>query len=128
MRLLLDTHLLIWAFASSDRLSRKARILMDDLENELWFSVISLWEIAVKRTLGRAGFDVDPRLMRRVLLEHGYLELALSGDHALGVETLPPLHKDPFDRILIAQANSEGMTLLTSDKLVSQYPGPILLV
>jgi len=123
MRLLLDTHLLIWSFASSERLSRRARLLMDDPENELWFSVISLWEIAVKRGLDRVDFNVDPRLMRTVLLEHGYRELSLSGDHALGIEALPPLHKDPFDRILIAQAIGEEMTFLTSDKALAKYPG-----
>jgi PIN domain nuclease of toxin-antitoxin system len=88
-------------------------------------SAASLWEVAIKRGLGRRDFSPDPPLLRRELLGHGYEELAVSGDHAVGVVGLPPIHKDPFDRVLIAQAIAEGIVLLTVDDLVAQYPGPI---
>jgi PIN domain nuclease of toxin-antitoxin system len=93
--------------------------------NELMFSAASFWEIAIKRSLGRSDFRVDPRLLRRGLLDNGYSELLIGSDHALAIDGLPLLHKDPFDRILIAQAMVEGITLLTADPLVAQYSGPI---
>ena len=88
-------------------------------------SAASLWEISIKSGLGRADFSVDPRLLRRGLLEHGYAELYVTGVHATAVDLLPPIHKDPFDRLLVAQAQIEGMTLLTMDAIVARYPGPI---
>jgi PIN domain nuclease of toxin-antitoxin system len=128
MKFLLDTHLLLWAANEPQRLSAKALALMSDLENELIFSAASLWEITIKNGLGRADFVVDARLLRRGLLDNQYGELAITSAHAIFVDSLPHLHKDPFDRILVAQATVEGITLLTSDTLVSQYPGPIKLV
>jgi PIN domain nuclease of toxin-antitoxin system len=98
---------------------------MNDAGNELMFSAASFWEIAVKRGLGRSDFQADPRLLRRGLLDNGYSELLIGSDHALAIDGLPLLHKDPFDRILIAQAMVEGITLLTVDPLVAQYSGPI---
>jgi PIN domain nuclease of toxin-antitoxin system len=98
---------------------------MNDSRNELIFSAATLWEIAIKRGLGRSDFQVDPRLLRRGLLDNGYSELPIGSDHAVALDGLPPLHKDPFDRILIAQATVEGITLLTADPLVAQYPGPV---
>jgi len=125
MKLLLDTHLLLWAAGQPNRLSRSAHKLMNDSSSELIFSAASLWEIAIKRGLGRDDFLVEPRLLRRGLLENGYTELPIGGDHSIALDGLPPLHKDPFDRILIAQAMVEGITLLTGDPLVAQYPGPV---
>ena len=125
MRLLLDTHLLLWAAGRPIRLSTAARKLMGDPGNELMFSAASVWEIAIKRGLGRKDFQVDPRLLRRGLLDNGYAELLIGSDHAVAIDGLPPLHKDPFDRILVAQAIVEGITLLTADPLVAQYAGPI---
>ena len=125
MKLLLDTHLLIWAAIGSDRLSAKARKSIEDPINELYFSAASLWEIAIKNGLGRADFQVDARVLRRALLDNGYQVLPITGAHTVAVESLPPIHKDPFDRILVAQATAEGITLLTSDVLVAKYPGPI---
>ncbi|MCW2282914.1 PIN domain nuclease of toxin-antitoxin system [Rhodoblastus acidophilus] len=125
MKLLLDTHLLLWAAGAPEFLSGEAREAIEDPANALWFSAASLWEIAIKRGLGRPDFRVDPRLLRKGLLENGYEELAITGDHAIMLDSLPPLHKDPFDRILVAQAMAEGLTLLTSDGLVAAYPGPI---
>lgn len=98
---------------------------MKDDANELTFSAASFWEIATKRGLGRSDFQVDPRLLRRGLLDNGYTELLIGSDHALAMDGLPRLHKDPFDRILIAQAIVESITLLTPDPLISQYSGPI---
>jgi PIN domain nuclease of toxin-antitoxin system len=125
MKLLLETHLLLWAAGEPRRLSRKTRTLIDDPDNELLFSAASLWEVAIKRGLGRADFQVDARLLRRGLLDNGYSELPISSDHVVATESLPAIHKDPFDRILVAQATVEGVTLLTVDPMVSQYPGPI---
>lgn len=128
MKLLLDTHLLLWAAQDSSRLSATARKLINDSENELLFSAASLWEVAIKSSLDRNDFEVDPRLLRRNLLDNGYSELPVNSAHAVAVENLPPIHKDPFDRILVAQATIEGITLLTVDSLIAKYPGPILRV
>lgn len=125
MRLLLDTHLLLWAAGEPNRLSAAARRLMRDPGNTLVFSAASLWEIAIKRRLGRHDFKADPRLLRRGLLDNGYDELPIGSDHAIAVEDLPPLHKDPFDRILVAQAIVEGILLVTSDPLLAEYAGPV---
>lgn len=125
MKLLLDTHLLLRAAQGSDRLPPTARGLLADAGNQLLFSVASLWEIAIKRALGRDDFEVDPRLLRRGLLDNGYGELPIVSDHAIATLSLPPLHKDPFDRLLVAQATVEGITLVTADANVADYPGPV---
>jgi PIN domain nuclease of toxin-antitoxin system len=125
MKLLLDTHLLLWAAATPEKLSRPARKLIDDTDNELIFSAASLWEISIKRRLGRPDFRADERVLRRALLDNGYLELPITGEHTVAVGDLPALHKDPFDRILVAQANAEGITLITSDPQVAAYPGAV---
>ena len=125
MKLLLDTHLLLWASGKPKRLPAAARKLINDPRNELLFSAASLWEITIKRSLGREDFRVDPRLLRRGLLDNGYVELAITGEHTIAVDSLPALHKDPFDRLLVAQSMVESVTLLTSDPLLAQYPGPI---
>ena len=125
MKLLLDTHLVIWAAGFPERMSADARELIADTGNELFFSAASLWEIAIKSALGREDFTVDARLLRRGLLDNDYSELPVSSEHAVAIEGLPPIHKDPFDRLLVAQSMVEGITLLTADEIVSQYPGPI---
>ncbi len=125
MKLLLDTHLLLWAAGDPDRLPAAARRLLDDLQNELIFSSASLWEVAIKHGLSRGDFRVDTRLLRRGLLDNGYGELPITSEHAVALDSLPSIHKDPFDRILIAQSMVEGITLLTTDPLVAQYPAPI---
>ncbi len=128
MRLLLDTHVLLWAAGVPDRLPSEAFDLIEDPDTELIFSAVSLWEVVIKTGSGRAGFNVDARLLRRELLEHGYSELAMTGAHAVAVDLLPPVHRDPFDRMLVAQAQVEAMTLLTADRVLARYPGPIRLV
>ena len=127
MKLLLDTHILLWSAAwdGSERLSATAIDLIQNPENEIWFSPASLWEVVIKHGLARADFTVDPHLLHRGLLDHDYRELAITGEHVLMVGRLPDHHCDPFDRFLIAQAIVEGITLLTSDRLVARYPGPI---
>lgn len=128
MHLLLDTHVLLWAAGNPDRLSPPAVELIADSGNQLLFSAASLWEITIKRGLGRPDFRVDPEVLRRGLLENGYDELAITGTHAMAVGSLPTIHRDPFDRVLVAQAESEGVLLLTADETVARYPGPIRFV
>jgi len=125
VRLLLDTHLLLWAAGPSPRLSAQARRLIDEPDNELVVSAASLWEIAIKSGLRRPNFRIDAALLRRNLLNNSYQELAVTSEHAVAVANLPLLHRDPFDRILVAQSIVEGITLLTSDPLVAQYPAPV---
>jgi PIN domain nuclease of toxin-antitoxin system len=124
MKLLLDTHLVLWAFLNTARLPAQARILLESPDNELVFSTVCLWEVGIKRSL-KKEFDVDPRALRRVMLDEGCQELPVLGQHAVEVDILPPIHKDPFDRILIAQAMVEGIILLTADPVIARYPGPI---
>ena len=121
MNLLLDTHILLWAASAPERLSAKARGLLLAADNQLMFSSASLWEIGIKRSLGRADFNVDPRRLWRMLLVNGYRELPVTCEHVIAVNELLPLHKDPFDRILVAQARVEGLLLLTVDKAVAKY-------
>jgi len=109
-------------------MSRAASALIEDLENTLWFSAASIWEVAIKRGLGRADFRTDPSVLRAGLLSNGYNELAINGRHTIGVLDLPPLHNDPFDRLLLAQSRSEGLMLVTADKQVAEYGGPVRLV
>lgn len=125
MKLLLDTHLLLWAAGAPKRLPPAARKLINDPANDLLYSAASLWEIAIKRALGREDFRVDPRALRRGLLENGYAELAVTGEHVLAVDTLPALHKDPFDRMLVAQSLAESVTLLTGNPQVARYSDTI---
>lgn len=128
MSLLLDTHVLLWAAGQSDRLPADTLDLLDNPETMVAFSAASVWEIAIKNSLGREDFSVDPRVLRRGLLEHGYVELAISGVHAAAVDTLPDIHRDPFDRLLVVQAQLEGLTLITADRIVGRYPGPIQVI
>ena len=125
MKVLLDTQLLLWAAGQPQRLSAAARRHLNNPKNELIFSAASLWEITIKSALGRDDFRVEPRLLRRGLLDNGYTELPVTSEHAINVDTLPALHKDPFDRLLIAQALVEGITLLTADAQLARYRGPV---
>lgn len=125
MKLLLDTQLLLWAAGHPERLSASARKQIKNPKNEILFSAASLWEITIKNSLGRDDFRVEPRLLRRGLLDNGYIELPVTSQHAVNIDGLPPLHKDPFDRMLLAQAFTEGITLLTSDAQLARYRGPV---
>jgi PIN domain nuclease of toxin-antitoxin system len=125
LNLLLDTHVLLWAAGTPGRLSVGTRELLNDTSHHLFFSVASIWEISIKRGLNRDDFQADPRLLRRGLIDNGYNELEISSEHCLALESLPTLHRDPFDRLLIAQALIEGFTFITADALLAQYPGSI---
>ncbi len=126
MRLLLDTHILLWAAAGE--LSSEAACYIEDEGNTLMFSPASIWEIVIKRSLGRTDFVVDPASLYSGLISAGYEEMPIISKHTMLVGTLPPLHKDPFDRILLSQAMSEGVPLLTSDSTLAKYPGSVIYV
>ena len=128
MRLLLDTHLLLWAVAGSDRLSAAARVLLENPENQLFCSVASLWEIAIKTGLRRADFEVRLPPLRKALARMGIEELAVLGSHTEQLLQLPAHHKDPFDRMLLAQSMAEPLVLLTNDELLLQYWDGVRLV
>ena len=128
MKLLLDTHILLWVAAKPECLSKQALALIEADSNDLYFSSASLWEIVIKQGLDRPDFHADASVLYRGLTDNGYHELSVTSRHALAVANLPKHHKDPFDRILIAQAMSEGFTLITADKLITLYDGPILFV
>jgi PIN domain nuclease of toxin-antitoxin system len=125
MKLLLDTHLLLWAASEPGRLPPFVRKLISNSDNELIFSAASLWEIAIKSGLRRHDFRAHPRLLRRGLLDNSYSELPVTSEHAVALDSLPPIHRDPFDRILVAQATVEGMTLLTVDPVMAEYGVPV---
>jgi PIN domain nuclease of toxin-antitoxin system len=128
LNLLLDTHLLLWAAGQPERLPSAVRDLLLDSANQPIFSSASLWEITIKRGLGRPDFNVDQRRLYRMLLANGYRELPVTSEHAIAVSGLPMMHKDPFDRILVAQARTEAMMLLTADSTVAAYGEGVRLV
>ncbi len=128
MKILIDTHILLWAAASPERIPDEGRKKIEDEANELYFSAASLWEISTKNGLGRPDFHVNASLLRRSLVDNGYRELPVSGIHALAVENLPPIHKGPFDRMLIAQSATEGLLLMTADGVIAKFPAPVFLV
>jgi PIN domain nuclease of toxin-antitoxin system len=128
MKYLLDTHVLLWAAGQPERLSESVHGLLQDRQNQLYFSSVSIWEIVIKRSLGRNDFVVDPRLLRYGLINNGYVELTMTSEHALTLATLPSLHKDPFDRILVAQAITEPMKLITADAILAQYSDLVMFI
>ena len=125
MQLLLDTHLLVWAMGEPERLDPALVRLLEDPMNTPVFSVASLWELVIKRGLDRPDFHLEPSLLRQALLEAGWRELPVEAHHVLAVGQLPPLHRDPFDRLLLAQAQADGLLLITADQQLAQYPGPV---
>lgn len=122
---LLDTHLLLWAGEYPEKLSPTASVLLRDPENQLLFSTVSVWEVAIKFSQGRSSFQIPPAAFRQDLFDAGYQEIPILSEHVIYVASLPFIHKDPFDRLLIAQATVEGIVLLTADALIASYPGPI---
>ena len=125
MQLLMDTHLLVWAMGEPERMDPALVRLLEDPMNIPVFSVASLWELVFKRGLDRPDFQLEPSLLRQALLEAGWRELPVEAHHVLAVGQLPPLHRDPFDRLLLAQAQADGLLLITADKQLAQYPGPV---
>ena len=128
MKYLLDTQILVWAALYPDQMPPEAKQIINDPANELYFSVASVWEVAIKNAFQRENFRLDPNIMRRGLIENGYIELPINGIHAAVVGELPPIHKDPFDRMLITQAKTEGILLVTTDALIGKYAAPVFLV
>ena len=129
MRLLLDTNILVPLIDGNGRnLPEPVIRALEDDDASLWASVASIWEVAIKAMLGRDDFHVEPGVLRRGLLDNGYGELRIGSEHAVAIAGLPPVHKDPFDRILVAQAQVEGITLLTVDPRVAQYPAPVRML
>lgn len=126
MDLLLDTHIILWAAGQPEKLPSRSRKLLSDPDNRLFFSPASIWEIVIKRQLGRNDFKVDPQRLHKLLLNNDYHELAITSDHVLMVASLPPIHQDPFDRILLAQARSESLLLLTLDANIRHYLDAVL--
>ena len=125
MQLLLDTHLLVWAMGQPERLDPALVRLLEDPVNTPVFSVASLWELVIKRGLDRPDFRLEPPLLRQALLEAGWRELPVEAHHVLVLGQLPALHRDPFDRLLLAQAQADGLLLITADQQLAQYPGPV---
>ena len=119
MRLLLDTNALIWTFADPTRLTDHAADAIRNEQNSVFVSVVSAWEIGVKRAKGKLGL---PRNLESMITDKKFDPLPLTLRHALAVESLPYQHRDPFDRMLVAQAQTEGLTLVTSDRQMSRYP------
>ena len=127
-RFLVDTQLLLWSASASRKLPAKVGRLFRDGRHEFHFSAASLWEVAIKTSLARGDFRVDAGELRDVLLDNGFHELAINGSHAVAVTGLPAIHADPFDRMLVAQANAEPMVLITADERLARYPGTIEIV
>ena len=128
MRLLLDTHMLLWAMAASRKLPKAVKSQLLDPNNEVYYSAASLWEVAIKHDLRRKDFRIDPDSLLAALRASGFLELPVTAAHAVAVTQLPPTHKDPFDRLLIAQGMSEPMVLLTNDAVLAGYGAGVRVV
>ena len=128
MRYLLDTHLLLWAGQEPERLSTAAQDLIASDRNTLFFSAASIWEIAIKASLKRRDFEIDPDEFHRQLLANNYIELPVVAAHAIAFARVVPRHKDPFDRLLLAQAIHENVTLVTVDRMLGSYDGPVMQV
>jgi PIN domain nuclease of toxin-antitoxin system len=127
-RFLVDTQLLLWNVYGSRKLPARVARLFRDGRHQFFYSAASLWEIAIKAARGRADFTADPAAIRDALEANGFLELPIAAQHAVQLSSLPPIHADPFDRMLIAQAIVEPMALITSDERLAAYPGTIEVV
>ena len=123
MRFLLDTHILLWWLADSDRLSAEARDAIIDASNDVYVSAASAWEIAIKKRLGKLQAPDDLKVQ---IDEHRFMHLPIDIRHGLAIERLPPIHRDPFNRMLVIQAQLEDLTLITRDDIVPQYRVAVL--
>jgi PIN domain nuclease of toxin-antitoxin system len=128
LNLLLDTHVALWAITDSPRLPKKARDLIANPANTVWVSVASLWEITIKHSLGRGDMPVSGAQTKAWFEQSGYQLLNIEAAHVLGVAELPPLHNDPFDRLLVAQALAEPLRLITHDAQVARYGDTIIAI
>jgi len=127
-RFLVDTQLLLWSASGSRKLPAAVGRLFRDGRHEFHFSAASLWEVAIKASLGRPDFTVKAGDLHEVLIGNGFHELPIAASHAVAASGLPPIHADPFDRMLVAQAIAEPMVLITSDERLARYPGTIEVV
>ena len=121
MNYLLDTHILLWTLVDPDKVPAPMRRIIEDTANRVWFSAASIWEIAIKHSLAKADFTVEPATIWKAARETGLEELAVTAEQSIGVDALPWLHRDPFDRLLVAQARAIGMKLLSVDPKVNAY-------
>lgn len=121
MNYLLDTHILLWTLIDPDRVPARIRRIVEDTGNRVWFSAASIWEIAIKHSLAKPEFAMEAATIWKAARETGLDELAVTAEHAIGVDALPWLHRDPFDRLLVAQAHTEDMKLLSVDPKVNAY-------
>ncbi len=128
MNLLLDTHVALWAITDSPRLSTRARELIVAPRSTIWISAATIWEITIKHSLGRGDMPVSGQDALRYFRDSGYQLLAIDAEHAAAIADLPPHHQDPFDRLLVAQALTEPMRLLTHDPIVARYSDSIIEV
>lgn len=129
MRLLLDTHVWLWMVSDSDRLTTEARTALADHETDLFLSVAAVWEVAIKHAAGKLRYPGSPSVQVPLHIKRsGVSPLAVQVEHALAAEALPMHHRDPFDRMMIAQAQAEDMTLATADERFSAYDVPLLKV
>jgi PIN domain nuclease of toxin-antitoxin system len=126
LNLLLDTHVALWAITDSPKLTKKAREMIESPKSSVWISAATVWEIAIKHSLGRGDMPVSSLEAMRYFREAGYRFLPIEPEHAAAVEGLPTHHTDPFDRILVAQALSEPMRLITHDPMVARYSDTII--
>lgn len=124
MNYLIDTHIFIWWACEPERISGKTASLIQNRDNNLYFSTASSWEVQIKASLGKITFKEGWRtLLNREMEKNGFFILPVTLEHTFALEKLPPLHKDPFDRMLMAQAMAEGLTIITEDRFIRQYPG-----
>ena len=128
MKYLLDTHLFLWASTNNAKLPTGAAAIIGDRDNQLWMSVISLWEVAIKSAQRKPDFPYEPDQLRIGLLSNGYEELKMESRHVLALKNLPRVHSDPFDRLLVSQAITEGMFFLTADQQLSEYGERVIIV
>lgn len=119
---LLDTHIVIWLAQEPQKLNERLKALLLNKSIKVCFSTVNLWEVAIKKALGKADFDIGVKLLYQHLIENWYVQLPVLSRHYLLVQNLPLYHKDPFDKLIIAQTMSENFTLITKDTIISQYP------
>lgn len=127
MMILLDTQLLLWALAAPEKLSAQLRDELADIGIDVLFSAASIWEVAIKFSRGKRDFSYNPDTVRAEAFRIGFRELPITSAQVAKVAYLPQIHRDPFDRLLVAQAQSTGYLLCTTDPIVAKYPGPIRL-
>ncbi|MCW2486713.1 type II toxin-antitoxin system VapC family toxin [Candidatus Symbiopectobacterium sp. NZEC127] len=124
---LLDTNILLFVAYRPEYLTEEVKAIVQGVDNELYFSAASIWEVSIKFALNKPDFNINPDELRTGLFDNGFKELVIKGEHALNVLHLPELfHKDPFDRLLVAQAHYEGLTFITSDNNIIALSGEFI--